>query len=354
MPTNMSKKRAAEGRTAAFLVAPTFIILAVVVLWPTLSALWQSLFGQPGFNSKTGFMETKEPFVGLSNYAHIFSGSAGQRFVTALVNTTEFTVITVAIETVLGVAMALIMNQAMKGKGLIRAAILIPWAIPTAVSGVLWKWIFDAHGIANVLLGTQILWATGDWSAKFAVIIADTWKTAPFIGLLTLAGLQIIPDEVYEAAKLDGTTAWKRFTAITLPLIKPALVVAILFRMLDALRMFDLPFILIGPRKSSVETLSMLVQNEATNLRYGMAAAYAVVLFIYVFLVVWAFVKIVGADVMGTGNSREGHQHKTRASLFFKRQPKPALTPEQQFVENEAVAAATTDVADLEEGARHE
>lgn len=190
----------------------------------------------------------------------------------------------------------------------------VPWAIPTAVSAILWGWIFNQNGVANAILGQHIMWASGDWSAKWSIIIADVWKTAPYIGLLTLAGLQVIPEEVYEAAKMDGAGVWKRFTSITLPLVKPALVVAVLFRTLDALRMFDLPYILVGPRKNSVETLSMLVQDEASNLRYGAAAAYALLLFLYVFIIVFAFIKILGADITGSG--RQERHHKVRASSF--------------------------------------
>src|SRR3954447_10451515 len=132
-----------------------------------------------------------------------------------------------------------------------------------------------------------------------AVIIADTWKTAPFIGLLVLAGLQVIPEEVYEAAKIDGSSAWNSFLHITLPLVKPALLVAVLFRILDNLRMFDLPYVLIGKGKPSVQTLSILAQQESVNTRYGPAAAYSVLLFIYLIVVAYAFIKILGADVIG-------------------------------------------------------
>ena len=164
-----------------------------------------------------GFVIQGDTFVGLGNYAEIFTGDTGARFWNAFYNTTFFTVVCVVIEVVLGVAMALIMNRAFRGKGLIRASILVPWAIPTVVSAKLWGWIFDANGIANSILGQQILWSTDGSQAKLAVIIADTWKTAPFIGLLVLAGLQVIPAEVYEAAKIDGANAWRSFWSITLP-----------------------------------------------------------------------------------------------------------------------------------------
>ncbi len=202
--------------------------------------------------------------------------------------------------------MALIMNKAFKGKGLIRASILVPWAIPTAVSAKLWAWVFDANGIANSLIGQQILWTTDGWQAKLAVIIADTWKTAPFIGLLTLAGLQVIPAEVYEAAKIDGANAWRSFWTMTLPLVKPALMVAILFRILDNLRMSDLPFVLIGAQKPSVETISMFAFIENGNSHYGPAAAYSFVLFVYVVIVAYLFVKFLGADVIGDKRAESG------------------------------------------------
>ena len=222
--------------------------------------------------------------------------------------------VTVVLETLLGIAMAIIMHRAMRGRGIVRASILVPWAIPTAVSSILWAWIFNQNGVANAILGHHIMWASGDLTAKMAIIITDVWKTAPYIGLLTLAGLQVIPDEVYEAAKIDGATAWQRFTRITLPLVKPALAVAVLFRALDALRMFDLPYILIGPRKASVETISMLVQDEASNLRYGSGAVYALILFLYVFAFALAFTKITHAD-LGTGPEKKRRRKRSDGRL---------------------------------------
>ena len=315
--TTAPRKRSAQARSqerlALLLIAPTLLVLTIVIVVPVFQSLYQSLHGQPGLDPQTGFVNDTEPLVGLRNYADIFTGG-GDRFWNAFLNTTLFGVVTVLLETVLGVIMALIMHKAMAGRGVVRAAILVPWAIPTAVSAILWGWIFNQNGVANAILGQHIMWASGDWSAKWSIIIADVWKTAPYIGLLTLAGLQVIPEEVYEAAKMDGAGVWKRFTSITLPLVKPALVVAVLFRTLDALRMFDLPYILVGPRKNSVETLSMLVQDEASNLRYGAAAAYALLLFLYVFIIVFAFIKILGADITGSG--RQERHHKVKASSF--------------------------------------
>ena len=314
-----SKSSRAQSRLAWLLISPTVLVLTVVIIIPVLQSLEQSLYGKAGLDKETGFVSKVAPFVGLKNYTDIFT-SAGERFWTAAWNTTLFGVVTVVLETVLGVAMALIMHKAMRGRGFVRAAILVPWAIPTAVSAILWGWIFNQDGVANVVLGQHIMWASGNASAKAAIIIADVWKTAPYIGLLTLAGLQLIPDEVYEAAKIDGASAWKRFTSITLPLVKPALVVAVVFRALDALRMFDLPYILIGPRKGSVETLSMLVQDESSNSRYGSAAAYALILFLYVFVFAVAFLKITNTDISGNDEARrKRNERKLPVSAFFKR-----------------------------------
>ncbi|MFE7169335.1 carbohydrate ABC transporter permease [Streptomyces sp. NPDC057616] len=282
---------------AALLVSPTLLVLAIVVLYPTIVAIKDSFYGTPGLDPSTGFVRGHDPFVGAANYTGIFK-AAGERFWNAFWNTTFLTVTTVALETVLGIAMALIMHRALRGRAVVRASILVPWAIPTAVTGLLWRWIFNSDGVANALIGRQILWTTEGFHAKAAVIIADVWKTAPFIGLLVLAGLQVISKEVYEAARMDGAGVLRQFWSITLPLVKPALLVAVLFRTLDALRMFDLPYILVGAQKTSVETLSMLAQDQAANVRFGPAAAYAVILFVYVFLIALAFVRLLGADLV--------------------------------------------------------
>ena len=291
-----------QGKLAAIMLSPTFLVLILVIGLPILLGIRQSFYTSGGLDAN-GFVVEGDQFNGLKNYTAIFSGASADRFWNAFYVTNFFTVICVAIEVVIGVAMALIMNRAFKGRALIRASILVPWAIPTVVSAVLWKWIFNANGVANDLLHKQVLWSTDGIQAQMAVIIADTWKTAPFIGLLVLAGLQVIPEEVYEAAKIDGSTAWNSFLHITLPLVKPALLVAVLFRILDNLRMFDLPFVLIGKGKPSVETLSILAQQESVNTRYGPAAAYAVLLFIYLVIVAYAFIKLLGADVIGDARS---------------------------------------------------
>lgn len=288
-----------EGRRAALLLSPTFLVLALVVLYPLLSAFHQSLFSSQSGLDADGFVVEGDSFVGLCNYVQIFAGADATRFYNALWNTTFFTFTTVTLEVIIGIAMAVAMNRAFRGRALLRASILVPWAIPTAVSGLLWRWMFQADGIVNTLTNQQVLWTAEGFAAQAAVIVAEVWKTAPFIGLLVLAGMQIIPEEVYEAAKLDGANAWRQFVAITLPLVRPALLVAVLFRLLDSLRMFDLPFVLIGPRKSSVETLSILAWDESNQLQYGTASAFSIILLLYVAVIAYVFITILGADVVG-------------------------------------------------------
>lgn len=296
-----------QGRLAAILLSPTMLVLLVVVGIPIMMSVREAFFAVPSGVDENGQVYTQEQFVGMANFTNIFGNTEQvvgvygpmNRLFNAFLNTSFFTVVCVAIETVLGVSMALIMARALKGRGLIRASILVPWAIPTIVSALMWKLIFDSAGVMNRIVGQTVLWLGDGPASQWAIVIADVWKTAPFIGLLTLAGLQTIPSEVYEAAKVDGANSWQQFTRITLPMVKPALVVAVLFRTLDTLRMFDLPFGMIGPNKYSVETMSMFAYQEARNLRYGPAAAYSIILFLYLVLIAYLFVSLLGADVVG-------------------------------------------------------
>lgn len=304
-----------HGRLAAWLLSPTFLVLGLIVLYPLIASLRESLYRKEEGLDENGFVVEGDTFVGIDNFAQMFQGDGADRFWNAFFNTTFFTVVGVTFATVLGVAMALVMHHALRGRGFVRASILVPWAVPTAMSAVLWQWIFQADGVANELLNTQILWTTEGFQAKIAVLIADVWKTAPFVGLLTLAGLQVIPNDVYEAARVDGASGWLQFWRITLPLVRPALMVAILFRVMDVLRIFDLPYVLIGPRKQSVETLSMLAFEEAGQTRYGPAAAYATMLFVYVALAAYAFVKLLGADLIGEARVRTKEAKKRQREV---------------------------------------
>lgn len=308
--TKKPKKNAlsdGQGRLAGMLLSPTMLVIVVTVGFPIVLSIRESLFNRATeVDPTTGLIPQGESFVGLENFTNIFASlnvvtanwGTMDRFWNAFINTTLFTIICVAIETVLGVAMAVIMAKGSRAIGLVRAGILIPWAIPTIASAVMWKVIFTDGALADNLLNQQFLWLADGPQSFWAIVIADVWKTAPFIGLLTLAGLQTIPAEVYEAAKVDGATAWQIFTRITLPMVRPTLVVAVLFRTLDTMRMFDLPWGMIGAGKYSVETLSIFAYIEANAQRYGPAAAYSIVLFFYLMIVAFAFIKLLGADVV--------------------------------------------------------
>lgn len=310
-----------QGRTAAALLSPTLAVILAVVGLPILLSIRESFFlKNDGVDPNTGEVMQGDQFVGLKNFTDIFSSQHAvpgmwgsmDRFANAFLNTTAITVVCIVIETILGVAMALIMNRAFRGRGIVRAGILVPWAIPTIVSALMWKLIFDEAGIANRITGQHTLWLADNASSFWAIVIADVWKTAPFIGLLTLAGLQTIPAEVYEAAKVDGASVLQTFTRITLPMIKPSLVVAVLFRTLDTMRMFDLPYGMIGPGKYYVETLSVFAYDEANQVRYGPAAAYSIILFLYIMLVAFLFVKLLGADVIGDDEVKAVRDAKKR------------------------------------------
>ncbi|HZG61581.1 MAG TPA: sugar ABC transporter permease [Anoxybacillus sp.] len=246
-------------------------------------------------------------FIGLKHYKDNFTD---ERLWKALWNTTVFTVISVAIELVLGLAIALLINKAFFGRGLVRATILIPWAIPTAVSALMWKFLYDGQNgiVAKYFADIGLIHRMGDLltteaGAMFAVIFADVWKTTPYMALLLLAGLQTIPSSLYEAASIDGATKWQQFMKITLPLLKSSILVALLFRTLDAFRVFDLIFVLTGGGPAnSTETISILaykVMFSQTN--FGEGSALAVIVFICVAIISAIYIKLLGADLISDG-----------------------------------------------------
>jgi ABC-type sugar transport system permease subunit len=309
-------------RVAFGLLAPTLIAMAVVVAYPIVISIINSL--QTDFaaiNPQTGLFE-KGGFVGLQNYTNWLlqqcqsagktitcpAGTNESEFYDALFATFFFTIVTVALETVIGIWMAIIMNRNFRGRGILRAAVLVPWAIPTAVTAQLWFFIFSQGGVLNTVLHINTLWTADLWASRWAIIIADTWKTTPFMALLILAGLQLIPEDVYEAAKMDGASTVQQFFRITLPLLRPALVVAILFRTLDALRMYDLPAILTqggGGGGDATTTLSILVVRELRQ-HADSASALSTITFILIFLVAFLFIRVLGANI--TGNPKKAQR----------------------------------------------
>jgi multiple sugar transport system permease protein len=298
-----------ETRRALLLVSPALAALAVVIGYPVVRAIYMSFQADKHLDANGVFVEGG--FAGFDNYKHwLFQrcgdvacppGTTGSSFWEVVQITLFFTVVTVAIELVLGFWFAMIMNGKFRGRGLVRAAVLIPWAIPTAVTAKLWYFIFSYEGIANTLFGAHVIWFGDKWAARSAIIVSDVWKTTPFMALLILAGLQLISDDVYEAAKVDGASPWQRFWQITVPLVKPAVVVALLFRTLDVLRMFDLPWIMTGGGAgdgNDTTTLSILVIQEIRN-GFNSAAALSTLTFLLVFGVAFLFIKFLGASATG-------------------------------------------------------
>jgi ABC-type sugar transport system permease subunit len=301
-----------ESRLAFFLIAPTILLLALIVGYPIVKAIYQSFLTDPGLDSATGMFNQGNAWNGIHNYTHwLFqqcaaagggttscpSGTLGSQFWGSVGVTVGFTIVTVLFETTIGMGFALMMNRAFRGRALVRAAILIPWAIPTAVTSKLWGVVFDPEGILNKILGTHFAWTSSLWPARSAIVIADVWKTTPFIALLILAGLQGISADTYEAARIDGANAWQRFTRITLPLVKPALAVAVIFRTLDVLRMYDLPKILTGGANGTT-TVSILVVDELTQ-HINSASALSTITFILIFAIAFGLVRLFNANIIG-------------------------------------------------------
>ena len=283
-----------ERRLAVLMVAPSMILIAIVAVWPIIYAIWLSLHEYSV--RVAGLSRWAGPF-GLRNYSNALSDPA---WWAALEHTLIFTVVSVALELLIGLAMAMAMHEAFRGQGLLRTVVLVPWAVLTVVTAIMWQTMFvSPYGFVNTVLGTSTVWLGSEPQALIIIIIADVWKTAPFMALLILAGLQVIPGEIYEAAKVDGATTWQRFTRITLPLLTPAILVALIFRTLDALRIFDLPYVLTGGQNGT-STLSTIAQEAfATNRIYGLGAAMAVLTFIVVMVVSFSYIKFVGGNIRG-------------------------------------------------------
>ncbi len=287
-----------ERRLAWALVAPSLAVTAAVALFPLGWTVWESLHHHDLRMPWLG-----RPFVGLANYAEILGDG---RFWGAMLHTAFFTAVSVALEVGLGLFLALALNRAFRGRGLVRAAVLVPWALPTVVAGLLWRFLFDAQaGIANaVLLGLgmidePVVWLVQAATAWVPVILADVWKSTPFVALLLLAGLQGIDPALHEAAAVDGAGAWRQLWHVTLPLLRPALAVALIFRTLDAFRVFDLLYVLTGGGPgTATEPIALYAFNALfSNLRFGYGAALSVIVFLVTFLLALLYLKGMGSLV---------------------------------------------------------
>ncbi|MDR4945223.1 carbohydrate ABC transporter permease [Neobacillus cucumis] len=285
-----------ETRDAWIMMSPAIIILLVIAVYPILRTIWISFHEMVLTDPGSGF-----PFIGLKNYTKLFQDP---RALTSLIFTLKFTVTTVILELIVGLGAALIMNKKFKGRGLVRAAILIPWAIPTTVSALMWKFIYnDQYGLFNdVLYKLGIIdsykaWLSTESGTFMALIITDVWKTAPFMALLILAGLQMIPDELYESAKIDGANSFQAFVKITLPMVKNTVLVALLFRTLDAFRVFDLVSVMTGGANGS-ESVSLYAYNNLMKfLNFGYGSAISILIFIVVFIISMIYMKVIGKNL---------------------------------------------------------
>lgn len=299
-PSPLARRRV---RTAWLFLAPMLFVLAIVAGWPFLRTVYYSFT-----DASLADLDARQ-WVGFDNYFSVLRLPSGRLLYDGLLvdpvwwravwNTVRFAVISVACETVLGMIVALALNAEFKGRGIVRAAILIPWAIPTIVSAKMWQWMLnDQFGIINVvllnlgLIHAKIAWTASADTAMVAVLIVDIWKSTPFMALLILAALQMLPREILEVAKLDGASPWQIFWRVTLPLIRPAVMVAVIFRALDALRIFDLIYVL-TPNNVQTKSMSIFAREnlfEFDKFAYGSAAS--TLLFLIIGLLTIAYIRL--------------------------------------------------------------
>jgi multiple sugar transport system permease protein len=295
-----SAQERADARLGLLLAAPAIATILLIAVIPLGGTIVDSLF-----KISLRFENAPRPFVGLDNYVSVLTDDA---FFNALSVTALVAGVSVTVELVLGMIIALLINRNFVGRGVVRASVLVPWALTTVVSAKMWAWIYDGrYGVANDLLmrlhliDQPIIFLVKPEVTIWAMIAAEIWKTTPFMALLLLAGLQVIPADLYEAASLDGASSWQAFWRVTLPIIKPTILVALLFRTIDAVRIFDLPRVLTngGPGKST-ETVVLYTYNTFfTSLNFGYGSTLAVMTFLIVTLISFVYIKILGAPTQG-------------------------------------------------------
>lgn len=283
---------------ALFLIIPCFLFVTVFAFYPILYSVYLSLhkiiLSLPSLGAS---------FVGLENYKALLSDRVALH---SLFNTFVFVFATTFFELVCGLVIALVINKYFMGRGIVRAAVLVPWAIPTVVSSQMWRFIFnDKYGLLNyILFGAAAekyrAWLADPFYAFTAIAAADVWKTSSFAGLLILAGLQLIPDELYDAAKIDGASAWQQFTKITFPLIRPALLIALLFRTMDAFRVFDLVFVMTqgGPADSTNVLQFYGYKKIFAEGFMGYGSTISVLVFLLTFAVSLMYIKLIGKQFL--------------------------------------------------------
>ena len=293
----LSQMARRQEQLAYLFLLPTILVVIGVAFYPLANTIYATFF-----DARLGSSRAWE-FVGLKNYQTLLTDA---NWWAAVWTTVKFTVVTVFLELVLGMGIALVVNSKFPGRGLMRTAMLVPWAIPTAVSSQMWKWMYhDVFGVVNDLLvnvvpilDRKIAWIANAQTALWALVAVDVWKTTPFMALLLLAGLQLIPADLYEAGSVDGATGWRQFWSITLPLLRPAIVVALIFRTLAALRVFDLVWIMTSGAFGT-ETMATMNQRhliQFQRLGYGSTISVAIFIVIGIFVIFYVAVVFRGGE----------------------------------------------------------
>ncbi len=273
-------------RAKHLFLAPALAVLFAVTIYPLIQVVWLS------FHRRLLIFDINE-LVGFDNYLHLFDDD---RYWRAVLNTFYFTGVSVALELVLGVAFALLLDSVVRGRGLLRAVVLLPWAIPTVVSAKMWEWIYNPDfGILNHLLGAKISWLGSPLWALNAAVLMDVWKTTPFVTLLITAALQEIPEDLYRAARVDGADRGAIFRRITLPLLMPIILVILIFRTLDAFRVFDAVYVLTGGGPAgTTETLSIYAYNLLfQTLQFGYGSTVALTVFVFVGILTLGYLALL-------------------------------------------------------------
>jgi len=282
---------ASERRFGYMIIAPLLIVLLVITAYPLVYNIWNSF-------QHDNLLSFQRGFAGLANYSELFTNN---QFLPALEHTFAFTVVSVIIEMVIGLGIALALNKPFRGRGVVRAAVLIPWAVPTVVSAELWRTMFDPQqGFVNFVLTKLHLplasttWLDSNWTAWTAILIADAWRNTPFVAIVLLAGLQVIPGDIYEAAKIDGANAWQTFRRLTLPLLAPALMVALIFRTIQSFMIFDVVYIMTGGGPGTTTNVLALLDWRAffTVLDYGYGGAVSVSLVVMALIIAGIYRRV--------------------------------------------------------------
>jgi trehalose/maltose transport system permease protein len=285
----------AQTRLAWILLLPSLIVVALIAMIPLMQTFWQSLT-----NARLA-SERPVMFVGLANYIDLLTDSD---FRWSIWITVQFTIVTVFFEFVLGLIIALVVNSNFKGRGFMRAAMLVPWAIITVVSAQMWKWMYnDVYGVINDflvdklhLLPNNVAWISNPATQMPAIEAIDIWKATPFVALLLLAGLQIIPTDIYEAARVDGANGLQQFWSLTLPLLKPAILVTMIFRTLDALRVFDVFYVMFGSNPTTMPMAVYAQQYLVSFAQLGYGSAVAIAIFVIIGIFVVAYVTLFNVE----------------------------------------------------------